>query len=361
MREFMEKKECVMKKNCLIGLSLAGVLGISTLTGCTSTGNEAGKTGLSFAESIGENKENAKDNEGGSKDNKGAGEEGSTSSESVAGEQQNAAETGTVSELYESFMEGQTKVKYRGTGDMASYIELSAVLTPGESYTIFEIRDKAGIIDDFVQYKPQGDAEFSYIDCGSDGSKELLVKQAFAADDMYEVFTLNMIIKDIDGELYICWDQDTWSRSDVTVNEDGTIEGGGSGGAALHYTDLSFVDANGDYHYFYGLESYMTPYGDYYSYRDGDYTLVSLEGLDNEHLAIDAYYFDSDPEKRSDYPTYSILDDNYNDVTTDADYSDDNEVMKRFRDAGINIYTRDEINDILDKRAGEIGYPGSNY
>ena len=343
-----------MKKSYLISLSLAGILAFGALTGCSSTGESAENNAPSFAESVSKDSQ-GEDNDSGTA---GSGTAADAGSESGANSEDSA---GASLDLYESFKAGQAKATYRGTGDMASYIELSAVLTPGESYSLPEICEMAGIIDDFVQYKPQGDAEFSYIDCGSDGNKELLVKQAFASDDMYEVFTLNMIIKDIDGELCICWNQDMWSRSDVEVNEDGSIEGGGSGGAALHYTDRSFVDAKGDYHYFYGLESYMTPYGEYYSYKDGNYTSVDLEGLDNEHLGIDAYYFDSDPDKRSDYPTYSILDDNFNDVTTDADYSDDNQVMKRFTDAGIKIYTRTEINDILDKRAKEIGYPNSNY
>ncbi len=310
-----------MKKKNLIMLFMAGVLAAGALTGCGSSTAER-STGLSFAESTA---------------------------------------SGDASDLYESFKAGDAKVKYRGTGDVASYLELSAVLTKGEAYSFPEICEKVSAIDETTMYKADGEATFKYIDCGSDGNRELLVQQGFSAEETYETFVLNMIIKDIDGELNMCWDQDMWSRSDVSVNDDGTIEGGGSGGAALHYTDKAFVDANGDYHYFYGIESYMTPYGEYYSYKDGDYTLVDLEGLDSDHFGIDAYYFDSDPDKRTDYVTYIIIDDNFNDVTTDADFGDDNEIKKRFTENGINIYTRSQINDILDKRAKEIGYPSSNY
>ena len=62
-----------------------------------------------------------------------------------------------------------------------------------------------------------------------------------------------MIIKDINGELTICFDQDAWSRCDVQVEADGTIKSSGSGGATVHSWDEAFVDANGEYHFYYGI------------------------------------------------------------------------------------------------------------
>ncbi len=332
-----------MNKKVYLSVTVAGILAVCALTAC-------GRGGEDTAGSVFEKTEQSQPQ----------------ASEPEAAAVQNAAETSSeekespASSLYEDFKSGNAKARYTGAGDKAAYIELSAVLTPGESYTYAEICEKAGLIDDFVEYKADGDGVFSYIDCGMDGDKELLVQQEFTADEMYETFTLCMIIKDMDGELQICWDQDMWSRSEISVNEDGTIEGSGSGGASVHYYDKAFVDAEGEYHYYYGIESTISPIDDYYGCVGGSYTGVSMEGLDSEHLEFDAYYFDSVTERRDDYTTYCVLDDQYNDITTDADFEEDNKVVKRFKESGINIYTSSEINDILEKRAEEIGYPLGN-
>ena len=59
---------------------------------------------------------------------------------------------------------------------------------------------------------------------------------------------------------------------------------------------------------------------------------------------------------RDHYYSYFVIDDNFNDVTTDADYDDSNELKKRFTDAGIKTYTKSEIDQMLKDRATQIGY-----
>ena len=255
-------------------------------------------------------------------------------------------------DLYEAFKKGAAKAKYRGTGDRTSYLETSAVLEVGQSYTVEEIAEELKTVEEYKDLVTSVNAEYSMIDCGQDGVQEMLV-EATLGDE----FMLYMIIKEVDGELVICFDQDVWSRTYVVVNPDGTIESGGSGGAAIHYADYSFVDATGEYKYYYGIEETLTLYDDYYAYKTGeDYVAISAEGLDAEHIGIRDYYFEPDYKQRTNYYTYFMFDDNGMDVTTDADYDDSNELKKRFTEVGIQVYTMADINQMLLDRAKEIGY-----
>lgn len=266
----------------------------------------------------------------------------------------------STGDLYEDFKTGAAKAKYTKSGDRASYLTLSEVLKDGESYSLPEINEKLQSGGSY-SFKANGDATYRMIDCGNDGNKELLYQQEFTADDMGgEVFTLFMILKDMGGELKICYDQDMWSRSDVTINDDGTIYGSGSGGAALHVYDFAYVDAKGDYHFYYGSEENITPFGDFYYNVNGESKSISLEGLDTDHLIINTYYFEPEYEKRNDYVSFNMIDDNYNLVTKDEDYTDSNEVYKRLSENGIKVYKNLELANLLHDRAVEIGYPDTS-
>ena len=283
----------------------------------------------------------------------------SANSENTATENAGTADAGAKNagseevpeDLYEAFKLGKAKAIYRGTGDMASYLEVSKALEKGEAYTIDEIGKAVERPDENMQFNSTID--FTTIDCGQDGAPELLVEAGFGDE-----FSLLMIIKQIDDELVICFDQDTWSRSYVEVKPDGTIEGSGSNGANAHVVDYAYVDHNGDYKYYYGLEETLTLFGDIYAYTKGtDYKTISSEGLDGDHLGIRDFYFEADYDKREHYYNYFVLDDNYDDVTTDADYDDSNELKKRFTEAGIKTYTKAEMDKMIKDRAAEIGYP----
>lgn len=272
------------------------------------------------------------------------------------------AQEDNSAELYEEFKNGTAGAKYRGTGDMASNLNTASVLEVGKSYTMDEIAKALENADEYSGFKLSSDIQYSNIDCGQDGIPELLVVAPFTDSQAPdgEEYQLYMIIKAIDGELVICFDQDSWSRSGVTVNDDGTIDGDGSGGAAVHVSDYSFVDGNGDYKFYYGVEETLTLYGDYYAYTSpSNYITISTDGLDSDHLGVRDYYFDPDYDKRDHYYEYFVIDDNFNDVTTDADYDDSNELKKRFTEAGITTYTKSEMEKMRGDRASEIGYPRS--
>ena len=116
----------------------------------------------------------------------------------------------------------------------------------GKSYNMAEIVTAIADADGAFYAPALPEIQYSEIDCGEDGVPELLADAPFGDE-----FHLLMIIKEIDGELVICFDQDSWSRSYVEVKPNGVIEGEGSGGAAIHIVDHAFVDGKGEYKFYY--------------------------------------------------------------------------------------------------------------
>ena len=339
-----------MKKKILtlvLSMAMTGTI----LSGC---GKETAESSSVFEDISGSETENSSETPSETED-----QSNSESQETESNTESNEPPAST-GDLYEDFKTGAAKAKFSKNGDRASYLTLSEILKDGESYSLSEITKELESSDSY-NFKVNGDATYRTIDCGNDGEKELLYQQEFTAEDMGgEIFTLFMILKDMGGELKICYDQDMWSRSDITINDDGTIYGSGSGGAALHVYDFAFVDAKGDYHFYYGSEENITPFGDFYYNVNGESKSVSLEGLDTDHLIINTYYFEPEYEKRNDYISFNMIDDNYNLVTKDEDYTDANEVYKRLTENGIKVYKNLELANLLHDRAVEIGYPDTS-
>lgn len=322
-----------MKKRTITAV-IAGALMTAILAGCAQSTDKGQEDGSLFEQVSNEGSEQS--------DNTMA----ETAEASQSDEQNQQVESGNS--LYEDFKSGNAKAKYTGTGDRTSILETSICLEQGNSYTMDEI---VSAIENSTENKKSSDTTYTMIDCGSDGVPELLTETSFDPE-----FTLYMIIKEIDGELVICFDQDAWSRSEVQVEADGKITSGGSGGAAVHIMDYAYVDAKGDYKFFYGCEETITLYGDYYLYDKTDYQVLPVDGLDVDHIGIRDYYFEADYEQRTHYYEYFMIDDNYEDVTTDADYEDSNPVKQKFSECGVKTYTHADIEALLNARAADIGY-----
>ena len=322
-----------MKKRTITAV-IAGALMTAILAGCAQSTDKGQEDGSLFEQVSNEGSEQS--------DNTMA----ETAEASQSDEQNQQVESGNS--LYEDFKSGNAKAKYTGTGDRTSILETSICLEQGNSYTMDEI---VSAIENSTENKKSSDTPYTMIDCGSDGVPELLTETSFDPE-----FTLYMIIKEIDGELVICFDQDSWSRSEVQVEADGKITSGGSGGAAVHIMDYAYVDAKGDYKFFYGCEETLTLYGDYYLYDKTDYQVLPVDGLDVDHIGIRDYYFEADYEQRTHYYEYFMIDDNYEDVTTDADYEDSNPVKQKFSECGVKTYTHADIEALLNARAADIGY-----
>ncbi len=273
-----------------------------------------------------------------------------TSSEKSDAQADSAAST---SDLYEVFKQGTGTVRYRGTGDRTGYIETASILEVGKAYTLDELIEACKTTVMFIE-DSQTDVTYRNIDCGQDGVPELLVNIGFGG-----ATSITIIMKEINNELVMCFDQDGGDRYYVDVKDNGMIESGGSSGANVHNMDYAYVDGNGDYHFYYGVSETIAPYDEYYAYKSGeDYVIIPVDGIDAEHIGIRDYYFEADYKDRNHIYNYFVINDSYEDVTTDADYDDSNLLKQRFKEAGITPYTQAKMEHKLSERAKEIGYPG---
>ncbi|SKB84287.1 hypothetical protein SAMN06296386_106153 [Lachnospiraceae bacterium] len=254
-------------------------------------------------------------------------------------------------DLYDAFMKGEVKVVYNKLSNEAGDA-LKDYLENGKEYDINEII-KCAEEGDYTSRTLAGDPKASFIDCGEDGVKELLVKMDFGASS-----SLSMILKDIDGKLRICYSGESWDRSELSIGDTGMISSSGSGGATVHGYDESFVNADGEYKFFYSCMTEGDPYS-YYAYTsDDDYEKLSFDDLETQYFMINSYCVKDDNGHSTYYYNYDMLDEDYNPITTDSDFAASNPYRKKFAEAGITVYTRDEIDDILAKKAEEIEYPG---
>ena len=277
--------------------------------------------------------------------------------ETQAQENPVTGETGEASDpraLYEAFIKGEAKATFKATNDRAAGLVLSNVLKEGEEYTVSDIEDLLPGVDEYMEIQKTENPSFRYIDCGRDGREELLMQMDYDAFYGGEHYTLYTLIKEYDGILTIIYDEDMWSRKNLEIYEDGSIISGGSNGAAAHVYEEAFVDADGIYHYCYGTEETGMPYS-YYVYRGEEYTELDFSELDPEHLMINSYWFDPEYEGREYFYTFSVLDDDWRDITLDEDFDTDSPYMKKFAEAGVKVYTHEQIDEILQKRDAQLG------
>ncbi len=238
--------------------------------------------------------------------------------------------------LYDAFSNNEEKVLITSDGDEAQYYELCSYLKEGNYYTLDEIVKslKGDATTDVPEYK--------YIDCGLDGIDEMLVTIIF--HDV-EDFEFQMVIKEINGKLKLCYDCDSWSRSQTYISDSGYITGRGSGGAAAYGFWESYIDKDGRW------RSWNT------GWVEGDYLLewpitignnsIDISDINYGSLALYEYVIDD--------KSYYMFDE-YGNAEGNAESAGDiNALRKRFQENGVKLYDYNEINEILEQKRVEIG------
>ena len=359
------KKVTLLKKYCMVGL--AGIIAASAI-GCTSEDINLDKDEVaddaSLEESLkDEENEKVEDNDAGSigdsSDNEDAKEESDAdtdNAEDAEGSDDDTDIGANSRTAYKEFEDGTAKVKYViSDGDLFFNDERNdPVFEEDEFYSMDEIIEAC---KELGWYNADGNPTITYteIDCGDDCIPELYVDIQFGAAS-----SLAMIIKEVDGELVLCYDEVYGDRYMLEIGSDGTIEGSGSSAANIHYTENAFINGDGEYVFYYGCRVSLGLADNFNLYTSGiNEADVCTDGLDVDHIGVEQYYFDADYKTCDKYYHYYIFDDNFEDISTDADYEDSSEIKQAFSDAGVLTYTQDEIDEMLAERAEEIGYPGN--
>jgi hypothetical protein len=264
--------------------------------------------------------------------------------------------------LYEDFFDGSEKAEFDQSGDRGEYVVLSDVLTDGKSYTLDEIKELLTAEDQYGDGWEVNNTYRSTIDCGLDGDIEMLVNLDFDSE-----FSLDMVIKNVDGSLVICFAADSWSRSETSIRYNGEVSSYGSGGAASHGGESGFINAEGKYVLWYyeweeGLEagSDGTVSMNYYK-EDGSYETVTVEIPENTYLYQERIAFsDADSDE---YYYFYLLDEDYNEIPEDTSDPDNpyELIRKAHEEAGIKVITPDESDELIEERRLEIGLTDDIY
>ncbi|SCY76978.1 hypothetical protein SAMN02910292_02851 [Lachnospiraceae bacterium XBB2008] len=284
--------------------------------------------------------------------------QGSTQEPTQESTQESPQETNQASshEIYERFIAGDEKAVYAPTGADETYYTMSTCLNKGEAYSLDEIITKlCDQIEPEWEVRPTvGETEYSYIDCGLDGIEELCVVLNLPIENI-EGFYVQMIVKDFGGELRICYNCDSWSRSYTSISPTGFISLWGSNGAASHACQYSYVNADGIWKQWYKLNIDHEIMGEYYTYDPVNYKVLDFSGVDYNRLTIESYEFMDEPDSPEYYFTYYYTDDMGNPIDDAAIYEESDPIRQVFDANDCEVCTPDGIAKLLDSRKQEIG------
>ena len=261
--------------------------------------------------------------------------------------------------LYAGFLSGEEKAVFSKDGDTGQYVEFSAFLEDGKSYSLNEIVEAMtaeGQYGERWEYKECSD---SYLDCGLDGNIEMLVTLYF--NDEFEP---SMVIKNVDGALKICFTGDSWSRCRTDVYYSGEVCSYGSGGATVHGGTYGFIDATGKYNFWYS--DMEESFGD----RDEDNKLTyyydreehEIEGADI--LFLESISFEENDDGHYDYYYFFLTDSDYNNIEDDPDdpanpYVSVKDIL--VKEQGLNLITSKEADDMIAEKRRNIGLTDEIY
>lgn len=181
--------------------------------------------------------------------------------------------------------------------------------------------------------------DYAYLDLGNDKIQELLVTFIGTDDDGTND---EYILKYDEDGLKVCYEFQTWARSDTEVSYYGIVKGSGSNGATSHAEDGAVLDGEGSLIPVYSSEiegdlsnGYMEPF-----HQDGVDMAVVAAALPDVELSSyeigNQYYLAYD---ETDHNTMSF-----------AEVS--SILSSRF---GYQLYTTNQINDKIDEYAESIG------
>lgn len=255
--------------------------------------------------------------------------------------------------LYDGFLSGSEKAVFSAAADKGQYVCLSEFLTDGEAYTHDEIAAKATEEGRYGEGWEYRGCSGSYIDCGLDGTPELIVWLDFDSE-----FRPVMVLKNIGGRLKICFAADSWGRCETEVKYNGVISSFGSGGATSHGGYEAYIDADGIYHFYYNIwEEFIGGFGD-----EG----LSLPELSEDLEAVEERisFNENAGEDNSDYYYYFYVSDkDMNDVADDpSDAGNPYEYLRQeYKAAGFNVITKDEADKLQEEARKKIGLTDEIY
>lgn len=266
-------------------------------------------------------------------------------------------------EAYESFLKNEATLSFdrfmtNGYFTNSEDYEKKSLFEKGKEYTLSEILQI--ITSYYLEYSADQKInyiDYSYIDCGNDGVKELIIR--FNGMDIYsedDDSTLVYIIKYINGKLNLCYYYETWPRSDSWVNEYGYYISVGSGGASNHVAEYALIDKEGNWQPIVYIESETD------INQMGVIAQLAAEKGIKDNIQIDTIRFNynaysdySDEDENSEcFYTFYIFDENWEPIL-DANLYTNSIYKDIFDDAKIPFITPDELLAMISEREKIVG------
>ena len=254
--------------------------------------------------------------------------------------------------LYDGFLGNEVSVVYDATADEGSYIRLSELLQKGQSYTLDEINQAMAGTPEYGEELHYEFIDAGFVDCGLDDRYEMVV-QVGAAE-----FTAIMLIRNVDGNLKLCFSSDGWSRSYTEIRYSGLVYSGGSNGATSHSTDGGYIDAEGTYHF---LDSWAE---ELIGANGGGVVNIDELGFSEDWLVFEERLsFDTDYDYSNDVFSFYIQDENSNEVKDDpSDPENPYEKLRAlYRSFDYQAYTRAEVDQMEAEHRASIGLSDEVY
>lgn len=260
-------------------------------------------------------------------------------------------------DAYQAFLKGECGAYFADKyADCASYATL-----PKEEDRCMYLYDIVNYIINSESGSYEGyDVSWSYIDCGRDGRKELLLRIDNIDRDHFSTYVL---IQYRDNQLYMCYSVDEWSRSRWTIDQYGCISSDGSGGAGYHVGEQCVLDASCELQVVYSWQVVSPGWS-----LDGDDEMLErirevqrewvsahreTENLSSEEtfgmlvrerfvIGDKIYYYFAVPEK-------------YVDEMTSQQKENLESLKAAWAEAGVVLNTAEEVDAAMEARADELG------
>lgn len=175
------------------------------------------------------------------------------------------------------------------------------------------------------------------IDCGSDGTKELVID--ITDNSVSEPMVDTYVISFYKGHLYLRFVTSSWSRSCTDIGDDGYIISDGSSGSCVLGHDEAILDSDVIFHEIYNLEIVAGE-------GNKDYFTEAYEKVPaGEFVEIYIYWIDG----RAYYVPYH----NSKEVADSLDYTD---FMNACVECGISFSTQEEVDAIIEAKKAEYGF-----
>ncbi|WP_073385527.1 hypothetical protein [Butyrivibrio fibrisolvens] len=174
------------------------------------------------------------------------------------------------------------------------------------------------------------------IDCGSDGSKELVVDITSTLSP--ETIDYLYVISFYEGHLYLRFAGQSSSRARIDIGDDGYIIYSGSSSVNRCGVDEAFLDNNIEFHYVYksdevsneGLKDFFPEA--YEISPAGDVMTIYIYDIDGKKYYV-PYFFEE--------------------VTDEEDYSD---FMNACIECGISFSSQEEVDALIEEKKAEYGF-----